>query len=498
MRNQEPSNVACIYLRVSVESQVEDGISLDMQAEVCARYCASHDLIPAAVIRDEGVSSSVPLLRRPAGQQLNHLVEAGEIAHVVAWEQTRLFRDDVEAGTVARLWWELGVTVHLLDLGGAQNLDDPMAEAMYGMRAVFGRVEVRVMRKRVRDAMAHIAATGRAPSGTCYGYRRENKGLVPDPTEAAIVRELYRRFLAGEGIAVIAKDFTSRGVPHKNAAGNPDRLWHPTVIRSILASPIHIGQFRFRGQVLPGTHAPIIDRDEWERAQELLALRSRTGGKQPVHYSALFRCGLCGGRCATRTQQAGSPSVCCALNNLRPDRHVYWTVAERKALAYVWRHTELLLSSDDLARDLETARDQMHQGKPPADTRVRLEDLAARRRQNLEAWQAGAITLSDLQTANAPLVAEEDALRVEADPQQESAPLRVIAALSRTKVTNVLQQIRAASVERQLQFLLSIYSYVAIWRDHVEFHYPDDMLPPEERWFSGYYRPAFGQTDLGF
>jgi site-specific DNA recombinase len=39
----------------------------------------------------------------------------------------------------------------------------------------------------------------------------------------------------------------------------------------MLKCPVYVGEIAHRGQVYPGLHEPIVDRDVWDRTQALLA-----------------------------------------------------------------------------------------------------------------------------------------------------------------------------------------------------------------------------------
>jgi hypothetical protein len=63
---------------------------------------------------------------------------------------------------------------------------------------------------------------GKAP----FGYRldTENKTLQVEPTEAAVVAEVARRLLSGEGVLAITRDFVAQGHAEVNrATASPTR-----------------------------------------------------------------------------------------------------------------------------------------------------------------------------------------------------------------------------------------------------------------------------------
>lgn len=101
-----------------MKDRARHGVSLDAQAEACIAYCNMRHLPVAAVLRDEGVSSRIPLTERPVGRELCRMIDTGEVQHIVAYSISRLFRDSVEAITHSRRWDRAGISLHLLDVGG--------------------------------------------------------------------------------------------------------------------------------------------------------------------------------------------------------------------------------------------------------------------------------------------------------------------------------------------------------------------------------------------
>src|SRR5690606_3900168 len=200
---------------------------------------------------------------------------------------------------------------------------------------------------------------GHSAGGRIYGYRSVDDGdykrrvVVED--EAAIVREIFERYVAGEPVKAIARDLNARKVPPPGAAWNGRARralgWVNTTISGahskasgILRNPIYAGRCvwnKRKGKKVPGTAQRIQHRrpdsewieyadeslrivtDElWNAAQaRLSASRKGSNGKgRPARYllSGVLKCACCGGsyvmandrnyRCSSQTN--GRESVC--------------------------------------------------------------------------------------------------------------------------------------------------------------------------------------------
>jgi hypothetical protein len=159
-----------------------------------------------------------------------------------------------------------------------------------------------------------------------YGQsERIGTKLEIDAAQAAIVREIYRRYLDGESCRTIAKNPNDRGVP---SAGSTWKRkirrcsgWMGSAVRSILRNPLYTGRVRWNvgGYVRNPDTARRVRRprpqDEWvehcdegvriiadelfQRAQKRNRTRStgdqrmKSGGRPKYLLSGLLHCGSC-------------------------------------------------------------------------------------------------------------------------------------------------------------------------------------------------------------
>lgn len=142
-----------------------------------------------------------------------------------------------------------------------------------------------------------------------YGYKKDpnQKGhLIIDEEAATIVREIFTLFSQGYGKSAIARMLNDRGVPnpteykrlkglrYKQAERKNSTLWRYFAISDMLINEIYIGnmvQGKY-GSVsyktkqnkprpkeewyrVEGTHDPIINKELWDRVQEIVAQRAK-------------------------------------------------------------------------------------------------------------------------------------------------------------------------------------------------------------------------------
>ena len=222
---------AACYVRVSTEEQATEGVSLDAQRESLAAYCAMRQLEVVEMISDEGVSAGKPLVKRPGGERLLELVDTRKIDAVVAYKLDRLFRKAAECLNVAENWQQMGVDVHLVDLGGqAVDTSSAMGKFFLTIMAGVAEMERNLIRERTRTAMQHKIRAGEFTGVAPLGWKPDEDQVKleqHDSEQIAIQRALELR-AQGDSIRKIAKTLVEEGHEPRGAT------WHPTTVARIL------------------------------------------------------------------------------------------------------------------------------------------------------------------------------------------------------------------------------------------------------------------------
>ena len=187
------------------------------------------------VVREEGVSATVPLADRPGGGRVLELVALHKAPNVITLKLDRLFRDAADALLQTRAWDKAGVALHLIDVGGATiNTQAAMGRMFLTMMAGFAELERNLIAERTAQALAFKKAHGEAYSPTPYGYDREGNRLVLNGAEADVVRKLKAWRRRGDSLHRIAARLNDQGVPDKRGG-----RWYASTVRYLLANDLH-------------------------------------------------------------------------------------------------------------------------------------------------------------------------------------------------------------------------------------------------------------------
>lgn len=347
---------AAIYARRSTEEHQH--ASLDVQVGEARRFIAGQGwtLDEAHVYQDglTGNASGGEFRKRPALVAMLNAASSRSFDVVVIQRDDRLGRDTNRTGIVIQDLVDAGVRIFMYATGEELRIDGAIAKFIVAARAFGSELEREKISARTREHLATKARRGLVVGGTCYGYRnvevREGDRRVRveyaiDEEQAAIVREVFDRYGAGEGLRGIAKDLNLRGVPAPHAGRRGTGSWVASSLRPMLSRERYIGRLvwgarekTYRGGTKVRlarsandwtvTEAPqlrIVTDEQWERVQALFGRRAREGSprlgpRRRYMLVGVARCGQCGGRMCVANSRHGLktlPSYACAYHRER-------------------------------------------------------------------------------------------------------------------------------------------------------------------------------------
>lgn len=223
---------AVAYVRVSTEEQASGGLSLEDQEQRARDYAKSNGLGDPVILRERGVSGSVPLVKRPQGKILAAaLAPTGSCKHVIAYKLDRLFRDTEDCLARTREWGERGVALHLIDLGGESlNIGTAMGKFLLTLFAGVAELERNKIRERNRASVEYRKANGFVCGETPYGFRVKDKRLVPNDREREWIARMVQWKAEGESMCGIARRLNAMRVQTRRK-----KKWSGKTVRDVLA-----------------------------------------------------------------------------------------------------------------------------------------------------------------------------------------------------------------------------------------------------------------------
>ena len=184
--------VAYGYCRVSDESQVQTGLSLDAQKQACQEHyerlkIEQPGLKWGGCFVDPAVSGTMDFLNRPAGRALQDRINDGDF--LIAAKVDRVFRTMENCIVTINMWRRTGITICFLDCPG--NQDDPAWILMVTVKGGLAQFEVDTTKQRMMAVIDQKRKRGEAisrrpPIGYRFYMGHNAKGhfkkmIQPDP-----------------------------------------------------------------------------------------------------------------------------------------------------------------------------------------------------------------------------------------------------------------------------------------------------------------------------
>jgi site-specific DNA recombinase len=278
-----------IYVRISFDFE-GTGLGIERQTKDALDLAGKLGWHVDEVYRDNHISASGKK-PRPEYLRLLAALEAGKHNALICYDLDRLTRSPVEVEHIIELAERRGIK--LATVGGNVNLATPEGRLHARIKASVARHEIEQSSKRIRRKMQERAEKGLPHGAPGYGYRRSGGRDVIEPVEAAVVREIAERLLAGEGVKPVTDSLNARGIPSPYG-----REWSRVTVRHVVLRERNAGFRRHQGRIVgKGDWPPIFDEDTYHRLRSLLSNPARkvtTGSAYRYLLSGIAKCGKCG------------------------------------------------------------------------------------------------------------------------------------------------------------------------------------------------------------
>lgn len=459
-----PIRTAAAYIRVSTEDQTE--FSPDAQLRELREYAASHDLVldDRFIYADEGISGR-KAEKRPAFQEMIRTAKLKEHPFdvILVHKFDRFARSREDSVVYKSMLRRCGVDV--------VSIKEPIAEGNYSgvMEAIyesFAEAYSINLGQEVKKGMTEKALRGEIQTAPPYGYILSSlspvppslpsspRTFVPHPVEAEYVREIFRRFAAGEGLFPIAKWLTAAG--QRTHRGSP---FENRTVEYILRNPIYVGKVRWNPArrtrrdfddpdviIADGAHEPLISTELWDACQQRMAevkarwqYHGRPSSDRHHWLCGIVRCADCGA-----TLIWANPGYLKCNNYVRGrcthSQHVRAALLEEALLAQLKAH--VLAGPPPVARLIRLSGQS---DSKASLLRRQLEAVEKKQQRLLDAFLGGAsIPIPRYNEMTASLSAEADELRAQLAALEASAPTPdETAALLRDSIARTLQTLES-------------------------------------------------------
>ena len=360
------------YCRVSTDDE-EQLTSYEAQQEYYTdKIMTNKEWTMAGIFADEGITGT-SARKRPEFLRMIRMCKQKKIDLILVKSISRFARNTVDCLNYIRTLKELGIAVYF----EKENINTLSAESemLITIMGAFAQAESESISANVKWGKRKAMADGKAiiQYQKLYAYEKGEDGnprIIPE--QAEIVRQIYKRFLAGASLRIIQEWLEQEGIP--NVAG--EQGWTIRTVRNILTNEKYCGDVLLQktfiqdciskkvikntGQ-LPQTlvqnhHEGIVDRGTYDAVQAEFARRN--AGKSPskknaptglTSYASKYALSerLVCGECGTLYRR-------CTWN-IRGKRKIVWRCVSRLDYGKKYCHDSPTLEEEALQRSILAA-----------------------------------------------------------------------------------------------------------------------------------------------
>ena len=293
---------AGIYVRIS-DDRLGDSAGVGRQEQDCRALAARQGWTVSEVYAENDTSAfkrkrlrmpdgTVKLrVVRPVFRRLLDDLASGTITGLVAYDLDRIARDPRDLEDLIDVI-EGRQHVPVRTVTGGTDLSNDNGIMMARIMVGIANKSSRDTSRRVERKHLELAEQGRVGGGgiRSYGYARDGLAIVD--SEAAIIRELAERVIAGDSLSTLAADLTARKIPTVLAGTE----WNARSVHSVVSKGRNAGLREHKGEVVgPAVWPAIINQETWQQVKGALANRA-AGSTNTLRFwlTGVLICSLCG------------------------------------------------------------------------------------------------------------------------------------------------------------------------------------------------------------
>ena len=260
MNNEK--KVAGLYIRVSTEDQAREGFSLPEQEKRLRAMCEYKGYEIYKVYKDAGISAKTGN-SRPGFEELLEDIRDKKCNTIVVLKLDRLTRSVFDWEKIIRFLEENDA---YLDCANDDiNTTNANGKMISRILTSVSQNEIERTSERTKFGMVGAIKEGHIPHKAPFGYKHENKKLIPDEATKDQVIRIFNLYYQGNSYQTISNLYNKEKVFGKTN-------WKDSTILKIIENPIYKGDFIHGKRTKNPTYyedvvEPIVSKELWEECQ---------------------------------------------------------------------------------------------------------------------------------------------------------------------------------------------------------------------------------------
>ena len=260
MNNEK--KVAGLYIRVSTEDQAREGFSLPEQEKRLRAMCEYKGYEIYKVYKDAGISAKTGN-SRPGFEELLQDIRDKKCNTIVVLKLDRLTRSVFDWEKIIRFLEENDA---YLDCANDDiNTTNANGKMISRILTSVSQNEIERTSERTKFGMVGAIKEGHIPHKAPFGYKHENKKLIPNEATKDQVIRIFNLYYQGNSYQTISNLYNKEKVFGKTN-------WKDSTILKIIENPIYKGDFIHGKRTKNPTYyedvvEPLISKELWEECQ---------------------------------------------------------------------------------------------------------------------------------------------------------------------------------------------------------------------------------------
>ena len=360
-----------IYIRLSREDgDKQESESIGNQRDIIMRYIKENNLQFIDEYVDDGVSGTT--FERQGFQKMISDIEQKRINMVITKDLSRLGREYIQTGYYLENYFPEHMVRYVAINDGIDTFSNSTSNDVTPFKSIMNDMYAKDISKKVRSVIKEKQKKGEYMCTVPpYGYKKDisqKNHLAIDENVAYIVRDIFKMYLDGNSVYKIRDYLNNRNIQSPSGYAKnltETKKWNSVTILNILANKAYIGttvsnkrtNISYKSKrrikvpekeyiITENTHEAIIDKEDFERVQFLLAKKSiNKKNKHEYLFRGLIKCKTChsnleiGAKLTAYGKKIKNPIPYITCRNSKkgicPPQHLNYNKFEKEVLQYL-------------------------------------------------------------------------------------------------------------------------------------------------------------------
>ena len=383
--NNQTFKVA-IYIRLSRDDgDKQESESIGNQRDIIRRYIKENNLQFTDEYVDDGISGTT--FERPGFQRMISDIEQERINMVITKDLSRLGREYIQTGQYIEKYFPEHNVRYVAINDGIDTFEDSSCNDITPFKSILNDMYAKDISKKVRSVIKEKQIKGEYMCTVApYGYKKDKmqkNHLVIDENTIYIVKDIFNMYLNGNSVYAIRDYLNQKGIQSPSGYAKNDveiKKWNSVTILNILSNQAYIGttvankrtnlSYKSRKRIkvpieeyviTENTHEPIIEKENFEKVQFLLAKKSiNKKNKHEYLFRGLIKCKTChsnlevGAKLTSNGKKNKNPIPYITCRNSKKGmcqpQHLNYYRFEKETLEYLKQFLILYADKDDLKK----------------------------------------------------------------------------------------------------------------------------------------------------